>query len=233
MKIIERQNWDSDLFGYEVGKIDFDLIENLDYKRFFEEAQDYKLVYVFSKRKIKNSYFKLVDEKVILTLSIKDTTVDDNAFKNKLELFKIGVDNIIELKELALKSGVFSRFYLDKNFTHNEYNKLYSLWIEKSIKGEISFNTILVKDIDILGFITVGKISKELSNIGLLSVLEEARGQGIGKALILEAILRSKLKGFSEIQVVTQKCNGPAMHLYKALNFKIKEIINIYHYWNV
>ena len=58
----------------------------------------------------------------------------------------------IELKDLALKSGVFSRFYLDENFNNNEYNKLYNIWIGKSITGEISFDIILAKDINILGF---------------------------------------------------------------------------------
>ncbi|GAC1304787.1 MAG: hypothetical protein NVSMB24_12740 [Mucilaginibacter sp.] len=230
MKIIQRQDWDSKLFGYEVGKVDFDC--GYDHDQFIKEALQFRLVYIYSKNHIQQKQFKLVDEKVLFSQSLNNN-ITEWPPKISLKSFKPDVDSSFELKELALQSGVFSRFYIDKHFNNNEYNKLYSVWIERSILREIAFDIVIAKESNILGFVTLNGVSRELASIGLLSVLIEARGRGIGKALVNEAILRARLKGFSKIQVATQKSNIPAMALYGSLNFELKECINIYHYWNI
>ena len=229
MKIIERQDWDSKLFGYEVGKVDFDC--GYDHDQFIKEAKQFRLVYIFSKNHIEQKQFELVDEKVLFSQSLNKNIIDWP--KINLKSFKPDVDSSFELKELALQSGIFSRFYTDRNFINEEYNKLYSIWIERSILREIAFDIVIAKESDILGFVTLNRVSRELASIGLLAVSIEARGQGIGKALVNEAMLRAKSRGFSEIQVATQKSNTPAMTLYGSLNFELKESINIYHYWNI
>ena len=142
--------------------------------------------------------------------------------------------NINELKQLALESGIYSRFYIDSNFRSNEYQKLYLHWIENCINGNLAFDILVASDKNkMLGFTTVNKKSPDIANIGLVAVDSFSRGNGIGFNLINKTIIKAEQAGFRFIQVVTQLNNVPAIKLYEKTNFKIKEVINIYHYWNL
>ena len=67
---IEKVEWDSDFFGYKVGKIN--VKDELNYNIDLINFDDYKLVYLFSKFKLQNFDSILLDEKVILNLNLID-----------------------------------------------------------------------------------------------------------------------------------------------------------------
>ena len=85
----------------------------------------------------------------------------------------------------------------------------------------------------ILGFITIGELNKQTSEIGLIAVSKDARGKGLARELINSAIIESINRGYESIEVVTQKGNTPAINLYLNTDFRKKKNINIYHYWNL
>ena len=228
-------NWDSTFFGYEVGRLDISSIKNFDIFKFKEESKKYRLIYVYSNEKLKmNSDFKLVDEKVTYFQKIDANNLAANAIQNfPICSFKREHADINQLRQLALESGIYSRFNVDTNFTNNEYQRLYLEWIENSVNGNLAYEILIAcKEKRIAGFTTIGKKSPELADIGLVAVDNACRGKGIGFNLINETIKRAKEKSFEFIQVVTQRNNTPACKLYEKTNFKVKEIINIYHYWN-
>jgi dTDP-4-amino-4,6-dideoxy-D-galactose acyltransferase len=228
---IERLEWDSVFFGYEIGKIQINSQDKIKFDFFFEQAKRYKLIYIYSDITLTDSRFKLVDSKVIFHQKINEENFENNFL---LESFDTRVHDYNQIKQLALESGVYSRFFIDQNFKSNEYVRLYSKWIENAVKKINTFDVIVAtKNNDIVGFTTLNRISDVLMNIGLVAVSKDFRGLGIGKGIINESILRAKESGFKEIQVVTQLENIAAMRLYTSTNFKIEKITNIYHFWNI
>ncbi len=233
--IVERLTWDSDFFGYEIGKIDLKNNMSLDYEEFLKSASKFKLVYIFCKTTIDFDHFDKVDEKIILDKNVGFEFEDKNNNGIKIQSFNENDHSLVEIKKLALESGIYSRFYLDKNFKQKEFEKLYISWIEQSINKKIAFDVIVATDVDntILGFITLNKKNENIAEIGLVAVSEASRGKGIARKLLNYSFKKTKKLGFETIQVVTQNENIPAMKLYESVGFEIKEKTFVYHYWNI
>ena len=51
------QNWDSDFFGFNVGKISIKIGENIDFESFKEIQKKYTLLYIFCDYDLKNTIF--------------------------------------------------------------------------------------------------------------------------------------------------------------------------------
>lgn len=139
-----------------------------------------------------------------------------------------------QLLNLAYLSGICSRFKRDKNFMNNEFRLLYKEWLDKSIDKKLSFK-VLIKHLEdeIAGFVTLNKKDMHTSEIGLIAVGEKFQGRNIGTQLIQECEFLSVEQNLPNIDVATQYENSPARRLYERNNFSIKNITNIYHYWNL
>ena len=231
-ELIEKLEWDSSFFGYQVGKMILD-IDNFNKEEFKKEAINYKLVYAYCNEIVNDEEFKLVDEKVTFFQKIKMNKISLSK-KNKIRSFDLNQDDLTSLIELGVESGIYSRFKIDSTFSNNEFERLYREWILNSINYKLSFEVLIAVDGEnrLLGFITIGALNEKTSEIGLIAVSKEARGRGLAKELINSAINESIKRGYENIEVVTQKNNLPAMNLYFKTNFFEKELVRIYHYWN-
>lgn len=232
---IENVEWDSDFFGYKVGKIAVNVPGEFDIEQLLTDNKSYRLIYIVADRALHLSDLstKLVDRKVTLHQRINETVLD---FQTELQIepFDLTKDNYQQLEKLALLSGAFSRFKTDENFTNNEFEKLYSQWILNSVYKQTAFDILVAKIAGtIIGFVTLEKKTDTLSAIGLIAVASHAQGKGVGYALIQEAKKRAVAHSFSEIQVVTQADNNAAFHLYQKADFTPTDMKYIYHYWNV
>ena len=80
---------------------------------------------------------------------LKNRSVDINDYDLKFELYNSERHDFNTLKSLALSSGQYSRFNIDKNFVNNEYEILYNRWIEKSVEPDsgikLMFRFIIMK----------------------------------------------------------------------------------------
>jgi dTDP-4-amino-4,6-dideoxy-D-galactose acyltransferase len=232
---LERLDWDSTFFNYNVGRIIVNENQYINLSEFLLDSKEYKLVYIFSKLSLHNELFKLVDEKVVLhqELSSINRNLPSDFFT--IKSFDKLIHNRQELEKLALESGTYSRFNIDENFKSGEYNKLYLTWIALSIEEKLAFDIIIATDKNetIVGFVTLNKKSESLVNIGLVAVSDGFRGKGIGKSLINYALNKSFELGYKEIQVITQINNINAIKLYESIGFYIKEKTFVYHYWNL
>jgi dTDP-4-amino-4,6-dideoxy-D-galactose acyltransferase len=237
-EMIELLDYDTRLFGYKVGKIygnklkdESDLLKNIE----LAKLQSFRLIYLFLNEdsidflpileKLEIKFF--IDKKILLLKKLNPKTVRD------IEEVKIYSENKpnSELISLALKSGLYSRFRLDPNFSNNEFVRLYIDWITKSVSREIS-DYILIYTVDrkICGFLSL-KILDDFSKIGLISVDENFRGKGIGKKLIGKAEYISLSCGREKVFVSTQERNREAVNFYKGLGFEISETEIIVHIW--
>lgn len=226
--MINKLTWDSDFFGFNVGKF---TVENtkFDEINFKEESKNFQLVYLFSNQEINVSDdLKLVDIKTTFEKKINTNIVDNKSIIS----FDSEIHNYKELEELAYLSGVFSRFKIDENFRNNEFEKLYKIWLDNSLDFSFAFQ-VLVKVINgkITGFVTLKKNNEETSEIGLIAVSADFQGRGIASELIQKAEYESLKKGLKTIKVRTQFENKPAVKLYLKNGFEIIQKTIIYHYW--
>jgi dTDP-4-amino-4,6-dideoxy-D-galactose acyltransferase len=226
--MIEKVSWDSDFFGYTVGKVNFTSDE--DFTTFLKiDKNAFRLIYIFSQNELElvDEDTKKVDTKLTYTKIIENKTI--NAPNISIKEVTIKEENFEPILQLAYLSGKYSRFKLDENFKNEEFKKLYKVWITNSKQKKI---IVKCKNESILGFVLYS-IDKDKAIIELISVSENAQGQGIASELIREIEKIGQENKCNTLEVVTQGINLPATNLYKKNNFNISNSILIYHYWNI
>lgn len=228
MEIIQLK-WDTDFFGYKVGKLllnDNNLDENLLINN------DFKLIYLFSNEPLSEDLVKkhnlfLSDEKIDLITNVSNLT--DNKFENE-NLVELNIldDNLLDL---TFQSGHFSRFKIDSNFKNNEFETLYTAWIEQSISHENADKVIGFSiNNKVVGFITF-VLKNNMFDIGLIAVNEQHRSLKIGKQLLAYVFNYSLSKKVDFVTVTTQNKNQGALKFYLQNGFSINQTTYIYHLW--
>jgi dTDP-4-amino-4,6-dideoxy-D-galactose acyltransferase len=228
--MIEKLAWDSDFFGYPVGQIEMINPDPESISSVIKNSNEFKLIYLISPERIDFAIpeLKLVDIKTRLGKQLKNNRT--YSFQN---IHEYDGEEDSQLNELALQSGVFSRFKVDSNFVKSEFEKLYLRWISDSIKKIIADKVIVYKEIGspYIGFVTL-KFKNDFSEIGLIAVDEKNRGKGIAKSLLTFIEDLTVNAGFNKIEVVTQFENLAAMNLYEKAGYEIISKKYIYHLWN-
>ncbi|NOU47047.1 MAG: GNAT family N-acetyltransferase [Bacteroidales bacterium] len=226
--MIDKLPWDSAFFNYPVGKICIDNVNLIEPQQLIDESRSFKLVYVFSQNELPDKFkLKLADQKVVFAKTL--TKCSQNATVQK---FKSGFHSYEELLELALLSGLYSRFRTDQMFKDNEFVRLYKEWIDKSVSDPDLFVLITTLEQKITGFVTLGLGSRDSARIGLIAVDNSFQGQSIGTILLNASEYLSFEKGIKKIEVATQFSNNKAMQFYTKNNYKIISTTFIYHLWN-
>ncbi|MCK9452311.1 MAG: GNAT family N-acetyltransferase [Bacteroidales bacterium] len=227
--MIEKLNWDSEFFGYPVGKLYVETPESFDEEAFVKAASAYKLVYIFAEKPLNYSRFALpADVKLTFQKLLKSQIAE-----TKLQLFVPGLHDYADLQKLAFQSGEYSRFRTDLNFDPKDFYRMYEIWIRKSLDSEQS--VVLVEEVDnqLAGFVTFDFIDSERAAIGLIAVDSDVRGEGIGRKLMAQAEFAAFKAGKKQFRVATQQKNRLATSFYEKLGYTLVNQIIIYHYWNL
>lgn len=228
--------WDTDFFGYNVGEYRVGSTRNLPNPKAIVElarSSDFRLVYLKSPVELdwsqvssdQNAY--LIDKKVTFS-----RTTESSKQHSEIFLFEDSVPDE-RMISIALQTGEYSRFGRDREFHNNEFEKLYTEWINKSVSKKIAHAVWISQGngTQTTGLITLA-LKGDSSEIGLLGVDKHFRGQKLGKKLVETAISYSHSTGFNQITVATQLENEPACAFYTTLGFKVLTIEYIYHIWN-
>ena len=231
---IEKLNWDTEFFGYEIGKVTLKGFAIEQYEGFLEKATKSKmrLIYVFpldriSVKTLLDCKIPLVDTKVTFEKADFISFKSVNNIKSYDSNEKFG-----SIQKLALLSGEYSRYRIDKNFSNNEYGRLYSEWIIRSINKEIASDVIIYKKGDLIkGFVSYKMINNIKIVVGLIAVDKTEHGQGIGKVLMQAVENIAFQQGIKKILVSTQFKNEQALRFYKSCGYKIIEQQEIFHLW--
>ncbi|MAN85653.1 MAG: hypothetical protein CL555_01900 [Algoriphagus sp.] len=167
--------FDSELFGYPVGK--YEVTKNWDQDEFLKQTPSFQLVYLISEHEldIKSKYIQLMDVKLVFEKALKS----ESTFTDNIELYQGQLTE--DLISLALASGEYSRFKVDPRLDQGEFEKLYQIWITKALqKREVLVYGALE------GIVTCS-VEGELGQIGLIAVKASSRGKGIGEKLLKKA----------------------------------------------
>ena len=241
--------WDSNLFGFRVGRIDLTRDSFIDFEsvRTRSKLEGFRLLYVFQdcpddtdeSEASKNilSGGELVDVKLTYSCCLGDgglSKVSDQ--KGILDSFKIqereagGSDS--QIQALALLAGSHSRFFYDQRICRQKATDLYKTWIEKCTRRVLADCVLETYGAngELAGFITF-KTSSSVGNIGLFAVEPSFQGIGIGSLLLHEAQIRMERSGASTVTVVTQGRNQAACRAYERNGYKLIRREQVYHVW--
>ena len=225
--MLSRLDWDSEFFGLNIGRIDWrNNQEPIVLSK--EELLDYNLIYVFVHhgQLVPLNDAKLVDSKVIYRKKIIART----SMHQNVVAYTDSRPNE-ELYDLALQSGVYSRFRLDGNFPAGSYEKLYRRWIEQSVCKVMADDVLCYYDGGkILGMVTVD-VKDNIGSIGLVAVDVTSRGKGVGSVLLSAVDAYFSDKGISSVEVATQLNNLTACSWYERNGYKVASVTDIYHLW--
>lgn len=140
------------------------------------------------------------------------------------------------LVELAIASGVSSRFRVDPKIPPAKFEAMYATWIDRSTRGDLADAVLVAStpealgDEAIVGMVTVS-VNQGEGRIGLIAVHESTRGRGVGSRLVRSAHRAMHALGAARASVVTQLDNGPACRLYEASGYHLDDVKNYYHFW--
>jgi dTDP-4-amino-4,6-dideoxy-D-galactose acyltransferase len=225
--------WDSDFFKKKIGKIAFQNEQNLQKEIIKSKSENYDLIYLTSNEEI-NNWHEIKEDFEINFVDKKTTFLKEIEFNiSEHEFISLYSEQIAEEKliKLAIQSGIYSRFNVDKKIGKENFENLYQTWIEKSVSLEIALGVLAYRiDNELVGFTSMGKKNNR-ADIGIIAVDEAYRGKGIGKSLIKSAEKWFAQNGFKTMQVLTQGDNHAACNLYKNCGFEIEKVEFFYHLW--
>ncbi len=226
--------WDSIFFSLRIASItlyneNFTFLENclVKYKK-----ENFDLVYVFLNdgiilpSSIQHLFSsKLVDNKCIYSYTIPPHL---GSHINNIHLFN---GYAFQLYDLAVQSGIYSRYNTDNNFQRGDFERLYKTWIEKSVDGTLADKVLVHKTGNVYsGLITLKQHNNEVS-IGLIATDSSYRRKGVGSSLLDAAKSYAYTMNKTELNVATQAHNTEACSLYEKNSFVLKSKSLVYHIW--
>ena len=223
--MINQLDWDSNFFELQIAEcfIDNQSVINVE--------KTYDLIYVFS-----NS-----DKDINLPGYSESYKENKIVYIKDLDKNQLDCENILsfsstnfsreQLYKLSFESGKYSRFKKDKKFSIQQFENLYKRWIDNSLDFGFSDDILVyVEEKKIIGFISY-KIKNNEATIGLVAVLPNYQGKGIGKKL-LQFVENELIKNdIKVLNIPTQKENLEACSFYEKRGYKVKQSIIIKHFW--
>lgn len=185
-----------------------------------------------SVRRVAQMYgFDLVDMRVTYVRALTDHTPSAKHYPETL-VRAAELADLPTLQEIAGHSHTDSRFYADAHFPRHLCDALYSTWIARSYAGGADAIFVAELERSPVGYISCHKdtVDKQ-GSIGLVGVDKRVRGQGIGNALIGQALDWFGEQHMRTVTVVTQGCNIAAHRLYQRNNFLTQSVQLWYHKW--
>jgi dTDP-4-amino-4,6-dideoxy-D-galactose acyltransferase len=169
--------------------------------------------------------FSLVDVRVVLEREVASTPAPDKRIRESRE------EDVPALRAIAKVSHQDSRYYHDEHFARERCDALYETWIEKSCRGYA--DRVLVADSETgpKGYLTLHLEPPSGARIGLVGIDRTSQGQGLGGALMAEALRWLAERGIKRLRVVTQGRNAKAQRFYQDWGFRTVSVGLFYHGW--
>lgn len=233
-------SWDTEFFGIKVASITPNRLSPTRLGLIVDSLrrQDVSLVYWpadpaddESQDAAKKFEGFLADRKTTYSIDLNDSIqVLAPAFKNDIEEYT-GTIACPELINLAIDSGIYSRFRLDQHFPPGTYEELYKIWISRSVDKSVADAVFVARYKErIVAMVTV-YCKDQIGVIGLIAVDEAMRGKNMGRDLIATAHNWYLASGCTKGLVTTQGMNQAACKLYERCGYTVEQTHNYYHFW--
>lgn len=231
--------WDSQFFGYRIGRVEVKQI----YPQIAHDIDDWAennsldLVYFLSSSDHPESTqtaelfgYHLRDIRV--TLQQKLSAVDYAAPKAPvMRHYQNGdLEHLVDTVRTAYTQ---SRFYFDPHFSDEQCAELYEVWLQRSCETDYADGVVIAEyDGKAAAYVTCHLDNDtKIGKIGLVGVVEAARGYGLGRHLVNYALEWFWQQGMEQVTVVTQGRNVGAQRLYQRCGFVTQSVQLWYHKW--
>lgn len=139
-------------------------------------------------------------------------------------------EDLSRLRQIARTAFPLTRFYADPRLDDDRCAELYEEWTRSLCAGAADVVLVAEREGAPVGYITVD-LSEGSSEIGLIAVAEECRGQGVGFDLVASAIDWAYGKEAKTMTVVTQGRNLAALRTFERSGFRIVNTSLWFHKW--
>jgi dTDP-4-amino-4,6-dideoxy-D-galactose acyltransferase len=233
MSLVQRLDWDSEFFGFPIGRVRNDVGAS-DIAAAEREADERKLRCVYLCVAAKNA--PLLDEAQRLGFLVRDlrVTLAGPLPSNSPEppgVEPAGLEALDVLSVIARERFQTTRFFADPGFDRDRCRELYVAWLRRGLKPSIDRVTLVAGKNR--GFVICRFDSAaNRGEIELIGVTAEAEGQGIGTALVTCAQTTFAREGLTHMRAVTQGRNIAAQRLYQRRGFQIDGMGVWLHRWH-
>ena len=240
LESLETLEWDTNFFGFPVARIvnPNASIDELRAVRDQMNERQIPLAYWSAenpnddiRREAERLGARLVDERLTFVSDLRGFPRADIPELRFVQSYIEGM-SLTELKQLAVDSGIYSRFVVDPQFPRAKAIALFEEWIERSIEKTFADDVlVLTQDHRIAGMATIRK-KNDCANIGLAAVAADFRRRRFGQALVYAAQNWCRERGVDRIEVATQSVNVPARMLYRKCGFQLQRTEFVFHFWS-
>ena len=240
--IIQKLDWDTEFFGFKIGKVTIPEEGVFDWSAFKAEAkaENYNLIYVFKTQSVLpndillNAHLDLVDIQMTMSRKFEKEQYLDIEYEMRTELNPSEREQCYYIAEETAK---VSRFYKEKNIGEAKTKELYRKWIDNALNKSFSDGIFLDKrsgDVSGLHIIKTDRENKT-GYFTLTGVNPNYKRMGIGHYLWMQSFAYWAKE--ADIEIVKspfslQNKESLNFHLKRGFD-KIEEIKYVYHYRNI
>jgi GNAT superfamily N-acetyltransferase len=133
-----------------------------------------------------------------------------------------------KLQAIAREAFHLTRFYADPTLDDERCDDLYAEWTRSLCAGAASVVLVIEKEETPIGYITVD-LDGDQSEIGLVAVASDYRGQHLGTLLVNSAIDWAYSHDAKTMTVVTQGRNIGALRTFEGCGFRVSNTSLWFH----
>lgn len=250
--------WDTDFFGFTVARVEAARLtpESAAQIDAWCDAHAVRCLYFLADpddpmtvQAAEGAGYHFVDVRLTLEISDLRTYSTSTSSAPVSAAIRPFADSDVEaLAAIARVSYTDSRYYFDLHFDRQKCDALYETWVRVDCAEAVrdpAHHTVFVAELDgqPAGFVTChiqvsaddqheGNVTRVRSGvIGLVGMVESARGQGFAQIMINEALNWFAGQGCKVVTVVTQARNVGAQRVYQRCGFVTRRVQWSYHKW--
>lgn len=234
--VIELLPWDSDFFGFAVGRVDPRDLPIVDVQ---DEARRRGIRCVYCTCDSSDAAaliaagdarFLLADVRVNMRRPVQDFMAPMVPTEEVPAVTPVRHADLQALEAIAAELAAYSRFAFDPHFGARTSRRLYKAWLAASCRGRADVVLVARAEGGPLGFVTC-RIVAARGHIELVAVRSDQGGRGVGSALVSRALQWFGDSGVREVDVVTQGRNPRAINFYTRCGFRLDNVQLVYHGW--
>jgi dTDP-4-amino-4,6-dideoxy-D-galactose acyltransferase len=230
---LEPLPWDTEHFGFEVGRVVPARPTQKELARAVEAARASGIACLYlgcpvdalqSVTWAARAGFRLVDLRVTLEREAAPVSAVAARLASPAEI----------PGAVALARTTFgqSRFFADGQFPPRRVEDLYERWLRRDLASEGGAVVVELLDGTVAGFAS-GRVEETgIGRIGLVAVASFARGRGVGRRIVEGLSGELARRGAQQLSVVTQAQNLSALRLYEGLGFQTASTSITLHWWS-
>lgn len=141
-------------------------------------------------------------------------------------------EGLSELVRLGIEAARWSRFALDPHMPDGTAERMYRIWVERSVLREIADEVLLARGDahGVSGMITLA-CRADTGIIGLIAVDPQCRRRHVGRRLLESASDWFARRGLRRACVTTQASNVAACRLYESCGYVVSRRLLVAHFW--